>query len=176
MNRRAFTLIEVVVALVIGGMALSAAVALLDGLARRVDAVRAAAAAEDRDANGERLLRTLLANLRGTTDTLSPLAGDSSRVAFRTWCETSEGWLRPCDAELRIARSDSVTQFDLTLQAGDTSTMTLWRTPLRAGPSAVRYLLDPAHGGTWLTSWAARMPPNAVATITGGDTLIFTTW
>lgn len=175
MTRRGFTLIEVVVALMIGGMALSAAVALLTGLARRVDEVRAAGAAEDRDANGERLLRSLLANLRGSVDTLPLLVGDSSRIAFRTWCETGEGWLRPCDAELRVAQTEAVTQFQLTLSGNDTTTIALsnYARDVHAG---FRYLLDPAHGGTWLTSWSRRAAPGAVATIAGSDTLIFTTW
>ena len=175
MNRRGFTLIEVVVALMIGGMALSAAVALLGGLARRVDEVRAAGAAEDRDANGERLLRTLFANLRGPADTLPVLVGDSSRVAFHTWCETGEGWLRPCEAELHVAGKDTL-QFQLTLAGSDTASMAVLTAPHGGEPAGIRYLLDPAGGGTWLTSWSKRTAPGAVAMIAGGDTLIFATW
>lgn len=175
MRSRGFTLLEIVIALVVGGMAVSAAAALLTGLGERADQVRAAGARVDRDANAERLLQGLWSNLRLSADSMTA-AGDSMAATFQTWCETVEGWLRPCHARLAVERQGQAFQFVLTLTAGETRTIRLWDGD--RGPAGIRYLRDAAHGGSWTAEWTGIVPPQALAAIVGPrpDTLVFPTW
>src|SRR5689334_15918905 len=94
-----FTLLEVMVALVIGGMAVAGAAALLGVLGERAQAVERAGARADGDANAERVLRLLVANLN-LPDTTRSFAGDPNTVGFRSWCETPAGWLDRCAVRL----------------------------------------------------------------------------
>ena len=178
MSRRGFTIIEVTVALVIGGLALSAAAALLAGLGQRADQIRAAGAREDRDANGERLLRALWGNLQARLDTTThSVTGDSTAVNFASLCETVEGWLRQCDARLSVRRTGAAFQFLLELSPRDTRSMTtvsLWSGD--SGPARLRYLRDVAGGGRWTTSWNDIVIPSAVEIVAGPDTMLVATW
>jgi prepilin-type N-terminal cleavage/methylation domain-containing protein len=169
-----FTLIEVMVALVVGAMAVAAAAALLAGLANRAAAVEQAAARRDRDANAERLLRSLLSNLQLAADTTSrTLAGDGQSVRFQTWCHTPAGWLGPCTARLRFARDSGGGSLMLELTSVESQMMELKR-GFQSG--ALRYLLDPAQGGQWTDRWSHVVPPAAVAVIVDRDTLMLAVW
>jgi prepilin-type N-terminal cleavage/methylation domain-containing protein len=177
MSQRGFTLIEVTVALVIGGLALSAAAALLAGLGQRADQIRAVGAREDRDANGERLLRALWGNVQARRDSAHSVTGDSTAVTFASLCETVEGWLRPCDARLSVRRTGAAFQFLLELSSRDTqstTTVSLWSG--NSGPARLRYLRDAASGGTWLTSWNDIVIPSALEIVGGTDTMLVATW
>ena len=171
-RRVGFTLIEITVALVVGGMALSAAAALLSGLGDREQAIRADAARVDRDANAERLLRDLWDNLRLTGD--SSVRGDSTGVSFQSWCASVEGWLRPCRAQLTLDRDGSGFRFRLELTSTETRALTLWRGA--RGPAGLRYLRDAATGGTWESQWSGLVAPSALEVIAGADTLLLPAW
>ncbi len=174
MSRRGFTLIEVTIALVIGGMALSAAAALLTGLSQRVNQIRGAAARVDRDGNAERMLRSLFENLRFSTDSSHTLRGDSSRVTFYTRCETVEGWLRPCSAVIAVDPSRTHFQIRLALSAQSTQNLALSR--VDRGSLSIRYLRDAETGGHWTTRWSEIVTPMAIELIAGADTLLLPTW
>jgi prepilin-type N-terminal cleavage/methylation domain-containing protein len=174
MTRRGFTLIEVTIALVIGGMALSAAAALLTGLSHRAEQIRVAAARVDRDGNGERLLRSLLENLRFSSDTTQRLRGDSTAVTFLTRCETAEGWLRPCSGSIAVDPSGTHFQIRLVLNARSTQSLALSR--VDRGSLSIRYLRDAETGGHWATRWSELVTPMAIELIAGTDTLLLPTW
>ncbi|PYP60083.1 MAG: hypothetical protein DMD40_01995 [Gemmatimonadetes bacterium] len=173
MTRRGFTLIEITVALIVGGMALSAAAALLTGLSDRADEIRTAGMRADGEGNGERLLRNLLGNLRFSTDSTHTLSGDSLAVTFLTSCETVEGWLRPCRARLAIEPPERF-QLTLALRAGETHTIVLSRGARI--PTAIRYLRDPAHGGRWVRQWTEIVTPAALELTAGTDTVLLPVW
>lgn len=174
MSSRGFTLIEVTIALVVGGMAVTAAAALLGGLGDRADAIRAAGERTDRDANAERLLRMLWGNLRFSGDSTRTVSGDSMAVSFASWCETVEGWLRPCRARLAVERENGEQAYRFRLELGSASPdMTFWSV---GGPASIRYLRNAEHGGTWSTAWSEIVAPPAIAVIRGADTVIVTTW
>lgn len=176
MSRRGFTLIEVSVALVVGGMALSAAAALLNALSSRAEQIRSAGAQVDRDANAERLLRTLLANLRASGDSTLTVSGDSGSVMLQAWCETVEGWLRPCGAHLTVERDSSSVAFRLELTQADAENISMvFRRGARA-PAGLRYLGDVARGGTWVSRWTEVVAPSAILIFAGADTLMLLTW
>jgi prepilin-type N-terminal cleavage/methylation domain-containing protein len=175
MPRRAagFTLIEINVALVVGGMALTAAAALLHGLGARAEAIRAVATHVDRDANAERLLRSVWANLRHSGDSSVTIRGDSATVAFQTWCPTSEVWMRPCRGRLAVEKDDAGYLIRFYLDAPQFRPITLWRALRTAG---LRYLKDPAHGGMWQRQWSDVVIPPAIAVVAGSDTLVLAAW
>jgi prepilin-type N-terminal cleavage/methylation domain-containing protein len=168
-----FTLIEITVALVVGGMALTAAAALLQGLGGRAEAIRAAATRVDRDANAERLLRSVWANLRFSGDSTATIRGDSATVAFHAWCQTPEGWMRPCRGHLAVETDDAGYLIQLYMEEPQLRPLTLWRGLPTAG---VRYLKDPAHGGTWQRGWSEIVIPAAIDVVAGADTLILAAW
>ncbi|MGH7334195.1 MAG: PulJ/GspJ family protein [Candidatus Rokuibacteriota bacterium] len=168
-----FTLIEVMVALMIGGMALAGAAALLSGLAERAEAIRTAAARVDREANAERVLRSLLANLELSPDTSPSWVGDPRSARFRAWCDTPAGWPGRCAVRLFFQDSGGVGSLRLELIGAEPSVTEL-RRGFRAGH--FRYLVNAGQGGQWTTRWSHPVPPAAVAVITGNDTLLLTVW
>jgi len=172
--RRGFTLIEVTIALVIGSMALSAAAALLTGLSERADQIRATGARMDRDTNAERLLQSLWSNLRPSDDSAPVVRGDSMAVEFSAWCESAQGWLRPCRARLAVEPETPGARFTLVVTGDETMTMHFWHRDRDLG--GIRYLRNAEHGGRWMTSWTDRVPPLAIAVSAGSDTVMVPTW
>lgn len=160
-----FTLIEVMTALVIGGIAVTAAAALFNALATQAETVRVLGRENDIRANGERLLRGLFENLEFRSSTAPALSGSESSVSLATWCDGVDGWLVPCSAQIAFERGTR--SVALTIEVADRRIE--WR---RGGHGALRYLVDAAHGGTWATHWTTRVPPKAVAIIIDQDTLM----
>ena len=172
-RRGGFTLIEVTVALVVGGMALSAAAALYQGLSSRAEAIRTAAVRVDRDANAERLVRGIWANLRQGTDSTASIKGDSATIYFKAWCPTTELWMSPCSGRLAIEREDSGFAIRLRLDTPAARPLTLWTGLSQA---KIRYLSDAAQGGQWQSSWSQLVTPPAIALVAGADTMILAGW
>lgn len=173
-SRAGFTLIEVTVALVIGGMALVAAAALFNGLAQRAAAVERAGRRADRDANAERLLRSLFENmdLRGDS-TSPPVAGDQRSIRFRAWCDEGRGSFTPCSVRLSIQQDAGLSFLQLELAGADTTTLVL-RRGFREG--RLRYLRYAREGGQWTDTWPRLVAPTAIAVIIERDTLLLPVW
>lgn len=169
-----FTLLEVTVALTIGGMALAGAVALLGGMGNRAEAITRAAAHVDRDANAERLLRTLVANVDPSADSSRTLAGDARSVTFHAWCETPAAWLDRCTVRVFFEHSQGVTSLKLAVAPPAGASEIVLRNGLQTG--SLRYLVDPKQGGTWASSWQHIVVPAAVAVIMDRDTLLLAVW
>ena len=173
-SRVGFTLIEVTVALVIGGMALVAAAALFNGFARRAEDVERVGRRADRDANTERLLRTLFENidLRGDS-TSPPVSGDQRSIRFRAWCDEGRGSLAPCGVRLSILQDAGLSLLQLELAGADTTALVL-RRGFRNG--SLRYLLYAREGGQWIDAWPRLVAPTAIAVIIERDTLLLPVW
>src|SRR6266699_2387326 len=137
------------------------------GLGERADQIRAAGARVDRDANAERLLRSLWTNLRPSDDSSPIVSGDSTVVEFSAWCESVEGWLRPCRARLAIDHDGRGSQFTLVLAAAATMTMKFWHRD--HGLERIRYLRNAENGGHLVTNWRDIVPPLAIVVIAGTD-------
>ncbi len=168
-----FTLIEVMVALVIGGMAVAGAAALLSGLADRAQAIARAATRADGDANAERVLRALVANLELSTDTTPSFVGDATSARFRAWCDTPGGWLERCTARLFFEQRGELASLRLEL-IGREATVIELQSGIRAG--RFRYLVNVDHVLTWKDTWSHLVPPTAVAVIAERDTLLLPVW
>ena len=101
-HSRGFTLIEVVIALTLSGIVLLGARALLSELADGERRITESAAIVQADANGERLLRTLLGRVdMGSSEQLR-FGGTPTGARFTSWCDVPSGWIERCDVELAI--------------------------------------------------------------------------
>ena len=172
-RQRGFTLIEVMVALVIGGMAVASAAALLHGLGNRAQAIGLAATRADGDANGERLLRALVTNIDLTSDTTKSFAGTASSATFPAWCDTPAGWLTPCVVRLAFERREGASVLGVELRSADSSSIEVRRAFQRG---RFRYLVEIDRRRSWVDRWSKPVPPTAVAVIIDGDTLLLPVW
>jgi prepilin-type N-terminal cleavage/methylation domain-containing protein len=170
-GRAGFTLVELLVALVVGGVAILGARAVLAALGDQAERVSEAAASSDRTANGERTLRALVGNLEiGTTPDVS-FGGDERQVQFTTSCPTASGWQERCAVRLVALSPDSLT--GKAIVAGILPTGEIL--PLLTGVTGprFRYLRDAGNGGTWFRTWGNGITaPIAVGIVTERDTLI----
>jgi prepilin-type N-terminal cleavage/methylation domain-containing protein len=169
MRRSGFTLIELIVAITISGIVLLGARALWESLAESVDRLRAQGATFDREANGERLLRSLVGRLEVGTDRSREFAGDERHATFTTWCDVPAGWQERCAADLSI-EPDSANTLRLVARLSTGEVITLQR-GFQNG--ILRYLNDPAGRGVWFRIWGHGITaPLAIGVITDGDTAI----
>jgi prepilin-type N-terminal cleavage/methylation domain-containing protein len=168
-GRRAFTLIELIVALFVSGVVLLGARLILESLAATEARMRDAASTADRRANGDRLLRTLFARLEVGTNEAREFGGDERVASFTTWCDVPEGWLERCQAEVGIDTADGGgAALVARLSTGERVVI---RTGFHAG--TLRYLNTPAGGGQWFRVWGHGITaPLAIGVITDADTLI----
>lgn len=161
--RRGMTLVELMVAIVVGGIALGGVAAIADGMHTVARAARAGEAERDRRWAGERMLRQLLLQAELEPPGMVAFAGDRAGLRVATWCDTPAGWQERCVAALTIREGE----VSVSGAADDRVLLDL------EGPREFRYLLTAADGGRWSDRWpAAATPPVAVALV-GRDTLIF---
>jgi prepilin-type N-terminal cleavage/methylation domain-containing protein len=167
-RRAGFTLLELVVALFVSGVVLVGARLIMESVADAAGRLHTAAEAADREANGERLLRTLFARLEVGTDSTREFGGDGRHVAFTTWCDVPDGWLERCQADVSIEAVAGGRALVAQLSTGE-------RIVLRRGfgTGALRYLNAPSGGGEWFQVWGRGLTaPLAIGVITDGDTTI----
>lgn len=179
-SRDGFTLIEVMLALMIGGMAISGAALLLMGLSDRGRAIDAVAWQVDREANAERLLRTTVRNLELSSDMTPSLEGNATSAHFRSWCDSPIGWPVPCSVHLAVRETAHGQTLLLELRQVDPgirperdpngpTVIDLWN---RLQYARILYLIDAGQGGRWTDQWSELVPPPAVGVIVNSDTLI----
>jgi prepilin-type N-terminal cleavage/methylation domain-containing protein len=167
-SRRGFTLIEVMVALAVGAVVVLGARLALAQLADDADRIVKGAARLDGEANGERLLRSLFRRLEVGTEIAGPFGGDERAMHFTTWCDLPAGWQERCQATVAIDTVDDAPALVAHLSTGEVIT-------LRAGfhRATLRYLNDPASGGSWFRGWGTGLTaPRAVGIIVDDDTLV----
>ena len=167
-DREGFTLIELMVALVVGAVVVLGARVLLEQLGDSAHRTVMAAARADRDANGERLLRDLAGRLEVGTSEGMRFAGEPATTSFNSWCDTPSGWQERCAVALAAREHGNRFALVATFAPGDSVTLLV-----RDEPIELRYLDDPRAGGRWFTSWGAGITaPLALAVISGADTMI----
>jgi prepilin-type N-terminal cleavage/methylation domain-containing protein len=168
-ERRGFTLLEVLVALVIGAAVLLGARAVLEQLGDTADRVTAAAIFADREANTERGVRQLFH--RAIVGDGTPFTGSPTRARFTSWCDVPAGWHERCTVAVDLASTESPPAVIAMLRTSAGDTFRLHDGGRRA---ALRYLDDPADGGQWLPGWPPLAgAPLALGIVTDHDTLLF---
>ena len=167
-RRAGFTLVEVMVALVVGAVVVLGARMLLEQLGDSALRTVAAAARADREANGEQMLRDLAARLEVGTDRSAQFSGESNATHFSSWCDMPSGWQERCVVTLVVADRGGHHALAVAFADGDSLTLLT-----RSEPIALRFLDDLRAGGRWFTSWGAGITaPLAFAVISGRDTIV----
>jgi prepilin-type N-terminal cleavage/methylation domain-containing protein len=168
-RRAGFTLLEVLVALLVGAIVLMACRALLVQLADGADATTRAARAEDLMANTEREIRALFGQVEVGDAPDRLFNGDARGLRFSSWCPMPAGWLERCRASVSLSQHgrDSVNLVAY-LSTGDTLLV-----PAGTGAGAFIYLSDSHQERRWFRSWErGSTAPWAVGVVVGGDTTI----
>ena len=171
--RPGFTLLEVTIALALGGVALLGAHALLTALGDEAQRLQQDAAVSDRDENGERLLRALVGRLEVGTGQAAQFSGEPSAARFTTWCDVPSGWLERCDVVLAIESAEGLGPDEHALVAyyPDGGRTVLIRRDVQA--DGLRYLNTAANGGEWFRTWGRGITaPIAIGILLPHDTLI----
>jgi hypothetical protein len=163
--------VEVLVALVVGTIAIAGARSVLGALADHADRITDASREADRVANGERSLRALVGALDLGAMGGATFSGNEREARFTSWCPTADGWQERCQVRLAILQMDSLDDAPTVaaiLSSGEVLSAI-------SGISDVRfaYLRDAAAGGTWVHTWGAGISvPLAIGIVTDQDTII----
>ncbi len=166
--RTGFTLLEVMLALAIGGIVLVAARGLVEDVADQADHLARAAAADAERANGERQLRTLVDRLEVGTPGSAAFFGDPVSAQFTTWCDTPAGWLERCTVTLVFSTRGGAPALVVDLPV--TGRVVLARGFQRG---TFLYLETAAGGGLWVSRWGpGPRAPLALGVVLDADTLI----
>jgi prepilin-type N-terminal cleavage/methylation domain-containing protein len=173
-QRRGFTLIEVLVALVVGAVVMLGARLLLEGVGDSGRRIVRVAQRADRDANAERLLRSTVASLEwgSAEEGGARFGGDEHEARFTSWCDTPGGWQERCAVMISITCDSSAQPVSAALSLSGVGTEPV---QVRAGfmRGELRYLADARDGGHWITKWDAGLSaPIAIGVILDRDTLV----
>jgi prepilin-type N-terminal cleavage/methylation domain-containing protein len=167
-DRRGVTLVELLIALAISGFALLGGIMLLDQVTDGDYRIERIAASQATTANGDRVLRRILADAHTTTDSLQRFRGDENSVAFLTLCDTPAGWAEECRATLL---TDSLA--DSTAIIAEIDRDQRFDVRRFAGIAAFIYLDLGARDSAWVRRWERSVVmPNAIGVVAGSDTTI----
>lgn len=148
-----FTLVEIMVALGIGGAVVLAAARLFGEVvdhARRLAETRQAL---DRDANGRRMLVAMVGSIDLTSQGTTEFRGEPSRVRFSSWSSGTYGWPRLTHTGIVVAAGGLVlgTGFDTLVVVPGVDSV------------AMDYLLEAGARESWVRRWQSpTTPPLAI--------------
>jgi prepilin-type N-terminal cleavage/methylation domain-containing protein len=167
--RSGFTLVELLAALSISGLAMLGGVMLVDqvtdGVARIVRRGRLTAS----EGNGPRVLRQLLLDARVTADTVDRFRGDERLTEFSTLCRHPGGWTEQCRVAIAIDRRNDTSVVMAAMPSGEK--LEVMRRPAGA---ELRYFDATRGDSAWVQRWALSITmPVAIGVVTGNDTLIY---
>jgi prepilin-type N-terminal cleavage/methylation domain-containing protein len=168
-RRHGFTIPELLVGMMLGVIALAICWRLVATLGHsRAFQARATIAAAD-DWAFHAFLREQLLNTKQTLQGRATVVGTSTELTFDSRCVSVGGWLRSCRPSLQMTAVN-----DRCTAALDTPSGRYARTSMSRTPCAIRYLFDPADGGSWVKEWTADgKVPWAIGLLLGSDTLHF---
>ncbi|HET7188379.1 MAG TPA: prepilin-type N-terminal cleavage/methylation domain-containing protein [Gemmatimonadaceae bacterium] len=161
-RRTGFTLLEVMVALVVGAVVILGARALLDGLSLHSERVRSLARSADAEANAEHVLRSVV--LRGglASDSAARFDGTPEQARFASWCDMAGGWQEQCEVKLVSEPHDD--GISVVADLGEAGRLEVAR---HLDATTFRYLASASDGGHWVERWErAITPPLAIGLIT----------
>jgi prepilin-type N-terminal cleavage/methylation domain-containing protein len=166
-QRIGFSLLEVMIALTVGGVAVALAAALLRATADQSAMTSEQARSVNTDAVGERVIRRLVGQMEWSRTGDPPPSGTSRRMQFVSWCDVATGWQERCLVELELPREGYGGIIARSSVGGAQRLM-----PGRP-VTAIIYLVSSSGGGEWANRWLdATSLPRAVGLEVGSDTLI----
>lgn len=163
-RRPAFTLVEVIVAVAVAGIAAALARTVFEGTATAGGVVARQAARHDAQMNGDRHLRTLLRSIERSA-AADAFSGDAASLSFWSQCDVPRGWSERC----RV-RASLLADARISLALGTGSPVAF--EPLRRGGRFI-YLETVEPQPRWFDSWPASSTlPLAVGLVGARDTTI----
>jgi hypothetical protein len=167
-RRLGFTILDVMLALVIGLIVVVTAREMLVQLALSDERLDKATRLENRERNASRQLVDLVSRIEVRTDTASNFTGQPWRAVFPTWCSVPRGWQERCSATLAIDTLVHPSRLYITTSRGDS--LVLQR---RADGTTLRYFADPDDPETWSFHWGRGITtPVGMAIVTPFDTTL----
>lgn len=163
-----FTLIEVIVALVIGGGAVLLAGSMLAATSDQTRLVGERVRATDASRGSERLLRRLVGQMTWSKPSEPAARGSAASLRFIAWCDMPRGWEERCTVELELpADEDRTNGILVRLSTGEELRLLGGRRV-----TGFLYLGRVERGGRWTDRWidGASLPP-AIGVVVDGDTL-----
>jgi len=152
-NRKGFTLLEVLVALTVSGIVVLLAHGIFTAVTDAGRQVQVARTALDREANARRWMQAAFLSLDVGSDSMAgPFEGRPDRVAFGTWLETPGGWFGRQRIDLRV----DVGQFVARLGSGEGGVVPEDSRLMLAdsvSDVAFDYLLEPGENTKWVREW-----------------------
>jgi prepilin-type N-terminal cleavage/methylation domain-containing protein len=145
-EHRGFTLIEVVVALVLGAMVVLGAHAVFAGVTDGLARLEAARTQLDRSANAQRWLIEALGSLQVGADSAGGFEGHSATLSAPTWVRSAAGGFRRVRMTLRQESTALVAELS------DGTALTLADSVRTV---AFDYLLEPGAQTTWAREWVS---------------------
>lgn len=145
-GKRGFTLLELLVALAIGGLVVLLAHQVFASVGHSGRRLRDARAALDREANARRWLRATFLSLEVGLDSACSFDGRANRVRFTAWQLTPEGWFE--------RRSIDLEEHDDRLVARVAPGAALMLTD-SVQSLAFDYLLEPGAESRWVREWVS---------------------
>lgn len=166
--RAGFTLIEIVVALLIGGGAVLLAASMVTVSANLTDGVQHEVEMANARQGSERMLRRLVGQVTWALPGDPAIGGGSHDLRIITWCDTALGWQERCAARFELVPDEGRLGVLATFSSGDT----LWLFPADR-VIGLLYLTSAAKGGTWSERWSDPTTfPVAIGLMIGSDTLV----
>lgn len=167
-SRRGVTLLELLVALAISGLAILGCVMLLDQINDSHERIEHERASDAAAGNGDRLLRRLLVDARTTTDSAERFRGDERNASYLTLCDTPSGWPEACRVTLTV---DSLRDSSAIIaEINGDEHLEVRRIP---GAATFRYLDLSGRDSSWARQWATSIAlPGAIAVVVGTDTTV----
>lgn len=168
-TRAGATLLELMLALALAGLLLLGVLLLVDQASGAGRVLTRHAATTDGEANGDRLLRKLIARAESSADSLRMFFGAPDRSSFDSWCDRPAGWPERCRVTLMLVEQPDRTVVTGTFATGETFPLRVVR-----GRATFRYFGRGASGEhEWLTMWGRSIRlPVAVGIVTVGDTIV----
>lgn len=159
-TRRGVILVEVLVALAIGGVVIAGSVSALRTIVQSERALEKSHRAFSTRRNDLRRLQSIasfaVAGQQGI--------GTDTSFAFASFCELPEGWRAACDVQIRRP-AGPLRSLVMSLSVDDSIR-------IGGGGTEIRYLVSASNGGAWQRAWydSDRLPIG-MAFIDNADTL-----
>lgn len=168
-DRRGFTLVEIIAALSIMGLAMIGGLMLIDQIGDSAGRVSHDARLAAREGNGQRLLHRLLLDAVSSTDSTKRFRGDEHSMELWTTCEVPAGWAEPCRAVLAIDQRQ-----DTSVVLAELSTGESYALRRQLGAAEFRYFNPSPTDTFWVRQWSSHVAlPTAIGLLLGHDTIVF---